>query len=188
MTKKTQFTCPECKTKYSALPEQAGTQGSCKNCGANIVVPQLETVPSIRRNEWPKSDDNFGRYWFGNIYALFVGYLSLVSFWNFLSLLIRPDRFFTNDISVGVETWGLAITRIVLSIWLAYICVGLFRKKYSLAVIYSIAALHAASVIMHGLIPSEIFYWVFFSGCAIIFFRRLEKSKLQGKVLGDNQK
>lgn len=148
-----------------------------------MVVPQLETVHPARRNERSRSDDNFGRFWFGYIYALFVGYLSLVSFWNFLSLLIRQDRFFTNDISVGVETWGLAITRILMSIWFAYVCVRLFRQKYSLAVIYSIAGLHAASVILHGLIPIEIFYWVLFSGCAIIFFRRLERSKLQGKAL-----
>lgn len=141
------------------------------------MVPQLGNENPVQRNQRTKSRDDFGRYWFGYIYALFVGYLSLVSFWNFLSLLIRPNNFLTKDIGVGVETWGLAIARIVLSIWLAYVCFGLFRQKYSLKVIYLIAALHAASVTMHGLVPIEVFYWLFFSGCAIIFFHRLEKSK-----------
>lgn len=174
---KIRFTCPDCQTQYSALPTQIGKKGKCKNCGADIEVPRILTKNPELRDKKPKSSDDRGRYWFGYIYALFVGYLSLVSFWNFLAVLIRPDRFFANDISVVVETWGLALARIVLSIWLGYVCVGLFRQKYSLKVIYIIAALHAANVIIHGLIPIEIFYWMFFSGCAIIFFRRLEAQK-----------
>ena len=39
---KIQFTCPNCQAKYSALPDQAGKQGTCKNCGGNITVPKSE--------------------------------------------------------------------------------------------------------------------------------------------------
>ena len=35
---KIHFTCPNCQTKYSALPEQVGQEGKCKNCGETIVV------------------------------------------------------------------------------------------------------------------------------------------------------
>ena len=37
---KIQFSCSNCQTKYSALPDQAGQQGLCKNCGAKITVPK----------------------------------------------------------------------------------------------------------------------------------------------------
>ncbi len=39
---KIQFTCSNCQTKYSALPDQAGQRGLCKNCGASITVPNSE--------------------------------------------------------------------------------------------------------------------------------------------------
>lgn len=41
-TMKIHFTCGNCQTKYSALPDQAGKKGKCKNCGAKIVVPKSE--------------------------------------------------------------------------------------------------------------------------------------------------
>ena len=51
---KIQFTCSNCQTKYSALPDQAGQRGLCKNCGAIIKVPKSEhkhIVKGTKRTE-----------------------------------------------------------------------------------------------------------------------------------------
>ncbi len=175
---KIQFTCPNCQAKYSALPDQAGKQGTCKNCGGNITVPKSEHKHIVQGTKNTESD-NFGRYWFGYIYAIFVGYLTIVSFLNFLSVFIQPDRSLTKNINVGVENWTIAILSLVAAIWLGYVCVRLFRQKFSLALIYTVSGLHAASVIMRGIIPNEVFYWVLLSGYAIYFFRKLDKTRIE---------
>ena len=36
---KISFSCNNCGTGYTALPEQEGKRGNCKNCGSEIVVP-----------------------------------------------------------------------------------------------------------------------------------------------------
>ena len=174
-----QFTCPDCQTKYSALPELAGKEGKCKNCGAHIVVPKRETKHPSEIKEFAKSDDNLSRYWFGYIYAILLGYLALVSFWNFLSSIIHPDRLLlTNDGGVAVQNWTFTILSLVAAVWFAYVCVRLFRQKYTLTLIYTVASLHAVNVLIRGIIPMEIFYWLVLSGCAIVFFRKLENQKV----------
>lgn len=44
---KIHFRCPKCNTKYAAQPKQAGKKGSCKNCGAEMMVPKYENSPSV---------------------------------------------------------------------------------------------------------------------------------------------
>lgn len=41
---KIHFRCSKCQTKYSALPEQSGKKGTCKNCGAPIKVPKTDSA------------------------------------------------------------------------------------------------------------------------------------------------
>lgn len=41
---KIDFKCPKCQFKYSALPEQAGKVGTCKNCGTKITVPKSHSI------------------------------------------------------------------------------------------------------------------------------------------------
>jgi len=179
---KIQFTCPNCQTKYSALPAQAGKQGTCKNCGGHITVPKPGHKHPVQETKRTESD-NFGRYWFGYIYAVFVGFLTIVSFSNFLNVFIQSDRSMTQNATLGVENWTVAILSLVAAIWLGYVCVRLFRQKFSLALIYAVAGLHAASVIMRGIIPNEVFYWLLLSGYAIYFFRKLEKERIKRETI-----
>ena len=43
---KIHFRCSKCQAKYSALPEQSGKKGICKNCGAQIKVPNPDSASS----------------------------------------------------------------------------------------------------------------------------------------------
>ncbi len=45
------FTCPHCKTKYTASREQAGKKGKCKNCDGQMRVPEL--TPNKTEDEIP---------------------------------------------------------------------------------------------------------------------------------------
>lgn len=58
---KIQFQCSNCKTKYSALPEHSGKEGTCKNCGTKIVVPKPEAetlTPETDLHSGAKSSNN----------------------------------------------------------------------------------------------------------------------------------
>jgi ribosomal protein S27E len=59
------FRCPECQTKYSALPAKAGSEGTCKNCGTTITVPNGDIEEGRwsleRRADRLKRAENEGR-------------------------------------------------------------------------------------------------------------------------------
>ena len=44
------FSCNDCGTRYTALPEQSGKKGTCKNCGSEIVVPTQETNKDFNKS------------------------------------------------------------------------------------------------------------------------------------------
>ncbi len=56
---KISFRCPNCQTKYSALPSQAGKRGVCKNCNTPLTVPISQPSTGIRReNDAVASKEN----------------------------------------------------------------------------------------------------------------------------------
>ena len=180
---KTHFSCPNCETKYSALPEQVGKSGECKNCGTTITVPKSVIGDSTLSAGRQKNESKIhsretptiqGSYWFGYIYALFVGYLAVISFSNFLTVFLRGEGnpLTSPKIVLATEAWIYLIGSLCAAIWLAFICAKLFRQTISPLMVYSVAALHGLSVFIRGIIPTELFIWFLTSGYAIYYFRK----------------
>ena len=48
---KISFSCNNCGTGYTALPEQEGQKGNCKSCGSEIVVPTTKASNHISKNK-----------------------------------------------------------------------------------------------------------------------------------------
>ena len=74
---KVSFSCNDCGTRYTALPEQAGKKGACKNCGSEIVVPTQETNKDFNKSDArvrlsPKKKYSFVKYILALVIAVWI--------------------------------------------------------------------------------------------------------------------
>lgn len=185
--KRIQFKCPNCQTKYSALPEQAGKEGRCKNCSNKLVVPEphkhdAKNITGKEDNRGRKGGSKKINYWFGYIYASFTAYLALIQFSNFIAVFVSGEiASLTAD--TATETSTYVLLNLCGGVWLGFVCVKLFRKTGNLAMVYSVAAIHGfgvfiRSAVLGTLTDPNLFIWLLTSGYAIYYFRKYYKVSL----------
>jgi uncharacterized membrane protein YhdT len=112
-------------------------------------------------------------YWYGYLYAAFWGYVTYCCATHLLGTVSKPgvssDTQAQTAFGVGLVMWSGATA------FFAYVTYLLAQRRASLGLIYTLVAIHAVNVVIRGIYPGELLFWIVWSAMAIVKFREQKR-------------
>jgi hypothetical protein len=118
-------------------------------------------------------DRSLKAYWFGYVYAAFWAYVTYSCFTHLLWVILK----FNSDVSGSsqaavAEKWTSAVlwpAGTVIFGWMTY---RLIAQKVGMPTIYALVAIHGLNILMRGIIPRELVFYISLSAIVVTNFKR----------------
>jgi len=116
-----------------------------------------------------------GQYWFGYLYAAFWAFVTYSCATHALAMLIMLQSGIPNGIQARTEFLGSLILWPILVAVFGWVTYRLVTRKATMKMIYVLVAVHGANVLLEGIIPWKLVFWIVLSAIAIVKFRERDK-------------
>ncbi|SRR5258708_1015782 len=118
-------------------------------------------------------DRSLKNYWFGYLYAAFWSYVTYSCLTHFLAI-IMPS---TASVPSYAQAASYKVTSAVLwpagMIFFGWTTYRLIAQKVGMATIYALVVIHGLNILMRGIIPTELVFYIVLSVVTVKNFKKL---------------